>query len=85
MDFIVVDVRRTDVDVRPNLKGSGVVEPHIRRHPITPGCDPWGHQLACADVLSAAPDVDLPSCKNSDCDFPLFFVAREGHTPRRMA
>jgi hypothetical protein len=29
VDFIVVDVRRTDVDVRPIFKRSGIVEPHI--------------------------------------------------------
>jgi hypothetical protein len=74
VDFIVVDVRRTGVDVRPMFKDPVVLsESHICH---LPGRDPWCHQLACADVLSAAPDFDPPSHKDSGCDFPLLFVAR---------
>jgi len=84
VDFIVVDVRRTDVDVRPISRPVELLESHICHLLITPGRGPWCHQLARADVLSAAPDADPSSRKYSDCSFPLFFVTREGHTLRWM-
>jgi hypothetical protein len=79
VDFIIVDVRRTDVDVRTVQDLWCRIVPYNARLLIAIGRDPWCHQLACANILSVAPDADHSSRKNPDRSFPLFFIARESH------
>ena len=85
VDFIIVDVRRTDVDVRTVRDPWCRIVSYDARLPIAIGHDPWCHQLACANILSVAPDADHSSRKNPDRSFPLFFIARESHALCWMA
>jgi hypothetical protein len=85
VDFIIVDVRRTDVDVRTIQDSQCCIVSYSAHLPITIGRDPWCHQLACANTLSVAPDVDRSSRKDPDRSFPLFFIARESHALRWVA
>jgi hypothetical protein len=85
VDFIIVDVRRTDVDVRTLQDPWCCIVSYNPHFSITIGRDPWCHQLACADILSVAPDADHSSRKDPDRNFPLFFIAWEGHALRWMA
>ena len=84
VDFIIVDVRRTDVDVR-TIQDPWCYCLIYCRLPTTIGRDPWCHQLARANILSFAPDADHSSRKDPDRSFPLFFITRESHALRWMA
>lgn len=85
VDFIIVDVRRTDVDVRTIQDPWCRIVSYNARLPITIGRNPWCHQHTCANILSVAPDADYSSRKDPDRSFPLFFIAWEGHALRWMA
>jgi len=85
VDFIIVDVRRTDVDVRTIHDTLCCIVSYDTHLLITIGRNPWCHQLACANILSFAPDADRSSREDPDRNFPLFFIARESHALRWVA
>jgi hypothetical protein len=85
VDFIIVDVRRTDVDVRTIQDAWCCIVSYDPHFPITIGRDPWCNQLACTNILSVAPDGDHSSRKDPNRSFPLFFIARESHALRWVA
>ena len=85
IDFIVVDVRRTDIEVLPFLGLVGYTERLICLVTMYPGYDHRCHQPASADVLPIASHADFHPREVSNRHFSLFFVTWTSPTMCRMA